>query len=274
MYGILFDANQCVGCGACMEACRTENGLPESDQTDGLKLSAKDFCVIEEVDDVYLRRMCMHCLEPSCASACPVGALHKTANGPIVYDFDKCIGCRYCMVACPFSVPRYEWDSVTPRVSKCQLCPHRLEEGRPTACSEACPTGATVSGERSQLLAEAWKRISEDPDSYAPQVYGTNEAGGTSVLIIGPPEVMAAFDPRIPNESLPQKTWVILSQIPTAVGTAGGGLLAVNWIIRRRMNLAAERARKNGGSAAHGNELEMSTSRTSAKPDEIGKGGV
>ena len=274
MYGILFDANQCVGCGACMEACRAENGLPESDQTDGLKLSETDFCVIEEVDDVYLRRMCMHCLEPSCASACPVGALHKTPEGPVVYDFDKCIGCRYCMVACPFSIPRYEWSSITPRVRKCQLCPERLKAGRPTACSEACPAEATVSGERSQLLAEAWKRISADPDSYTPRVYGASEAGGTSVLIIGPPEVMDAFDPRIPNESLPKKTWAVLSQIPTAVGTAGGGLLAVNWIIRRRMTLAAERARRNGNDARTTPELEASASGRPVDPSDHGKGGV
>lgn len=243
MYGILFDANLCVGCGACMEACHEENGLPESDAS---VLSATDYCILEEVGDVYLRRMCMHCLEPSCASACPVGALHKTAEGPVAYDFDKCIGCRYCMVACPFGVPRYEWSSTTPRVRKCQMCPHRVKEGRPTACAEACPAEATISGDRSELLAEAWKRIAAEPDKYAQRVYGTNEAGGTSVLIIGPPEIMAVFDPRVPQESLPKKTWVVLSQIPTAVGTAGVGLLGVNWIIRRRMALAAERARANG----------------------------
>ena len=274
MYGILFDANLCVGCGACMEACRAENGLPESDETEGLKLSATDYCVVEEVGDVYLRRMCMHCLEPSCASACPVGALHKTSLGPVEYDFEKCIWCRYCMVACPFSVPRYEWNSVTPRVRKCQLCPHRLSKGLPTACSEACPAEATVSGERSELLAEAWRRISEDPDSYAPRVYGTTEAGGTSVLVIGPPEVMAAFDPRIPNESLPHKTWVVLSQIPTAVGTAGGGLLAINWIIRRRMALTAERLRKNGDEHAQSFELKEEDALAGIDPSDPGKGGV
>jgi formate dehydrogenase iron-sulfur subunit len=236
-YGLLFDANRCIGCGACMDACKEENHLPESD---GEVLSFADYTVLEEVgnDDLYLRRMCMHCLDPSCASACPVGALHKTPEGPVVYEFDRCIGCRYCMVACPFSIPRYEWSSVTPRVSKCQMCPQRVSKGLPTACAEACDEGATVFGKRSELLAEAWKRVSEDPDSYAQKVYGAEEAGGTSVLIIGPPEIMAAFDPRIPNESLPKKTWAVLSQIPTAVGVAGAGLLGVNWIIHRRMALA------------------------------------
>ncbi|HMB71480.1 MAG TPA: hypothetical protein VKU85_19380, partial [bacterium] len=97
-------------------------------------------------------------------------------------------------------------------------------------------------GKRSELLAEAWKRIAEDPASYAPRVYGAEEAGGTSILVIGPPEIMAAFDGRIPRESLPEKTWAVLSQIPTAVGVAGAGLLGVHWIIHRRMTLAAKRA--------------------------------
>ena len=235
MYGILFDANLCVGCGSCVEACKAENQLPASKSE---VLSAADYTVVEEVGEQYLRRMCMHCLEPSCASACPVGALHKTPEGPVVYEFERCIGCRYCMVACPFGVPRYEWASVTPRVRKCQLCSHRLKDGRPTACAEVCPAEATMFGKRADLLALAWKRIAADPESYAQRVYGSQEAGGTSVLIIGPPDIMAAFDPRIPMESLPHKTWVVLSQIPTAVAAAGAGLLAVNWIIRRRMALA------------------------------------
>jgi formate dehydrogenase iron-sulfur subunit len=242
MYGILFDANLCVGCGACMDVCKEKNELPKSD---GLVLSAADYTVVEEAGsegDLYLRKMCMHCLEPSCVSACPVGALTKTKEGPVVYEFDKCIGCRYCMVACPFSVPRYEWGSMTPGMRKCQLCPERVSKGLPTACAEICPTEATTFGKRVDLIARAWKRISNDPDNYAPRVYGSEEAGGTSVLIIGSREIMDAFDPRIPKESLPKKTWVVLSQIPTAVGVAGAGLLGVNWIIRRRMALAAGKA--------------------------------
>jgi formate dehydrogenase iron-sulfur subunit len=226
-----------------MEACKEENGLPDSD---GTRLSATDYTVVEELDSVYMRRMCMHCEEPSCASACPVGALHKTEAGPVVYEFEKCIGCRYCMIACPFSIPRYEWASVTPRVSKCQFCPQRVSKGEAPACASVCDFGATKFGKREELLAEAWKRIADEPDKYAKHVYGAEEAGGTSILIIGPQEVMDVFSSRIPMESIPEKTWVVLSKIPTTVAVAGTGLLAVNWIIRRRM--ALERQRANGGS--------------------------
>ena len=250
MFGMLFDATLCVGCGECQLACAEENGLPdpESDSAgDPSKLSAARFTALEEHGDVYLRRQCMHCLEPSCASVCPVGALHKTPEGPVVYDFDKCIGCRYCMVACPFGVPRYEWTSRTPRVQKCQMCHRRVAAGGKPACVEACPAEAIISGDRTELLAEAWRRIAESPDDYASHVFGAEEAGGTALLVIGPPEIMAAFDERIPDESLPEKTWVVLSQIPTAVGVAGTALLGVNWIIRRRMKLAAERIVERNG---------------------------
>ncbi len=239
MNAILFDVNECVGCKACVYACAKENELPDTDLE---ILSEHRFTALEEInedEEWYLRRMCMHCVEPSCASACPVGALKKTPLGPVVYDFDKCIGCRYCMVACPFNVPRYEWDSMTPRVRKCQMCHERVAAGKSTACAEACPTGATKSGERSALIAEAWRRIDSNPDSYARHVYGEKEAGGTCVLIIGPQEVIDVLNPNVPNTPLPHRTWFVLSQIPAAVAVVGAGLVGVNWIIQRRMKLAS-----------------------------------
>jgi len=238
MNAILFDANECVGCKACVYACAEANGLPDTDKE---VLSEHRFTALEVIDEdeeQYVRRMCMHCVEPSCASACPVGALKKTKLGPVVYDFDKCIGCRYCMVACPFNVPRYEWDSMTPRIRKCQMCRDRVAEGKQTACAEACPTGATTFGERSELIAEAWRRIDSNPDSYARHVYGEKEAGGTCVLIIGPQQVIDALNPNVPDAPLPHRTWFVLSQIPAAVAVVGAGLMGVNWIIQRRMKLA------------------------------------
>lgn len=236
MKAILFDSNLCVGCDACVDACVETNELP-AEAAPGLH--ATRFTTVEDVGDgAYMRRLCMHCVHPSCVSACPVGALEKTEAGPVVYEYDKCIGCRYCMVACPFHVPTYEWASRMPRVRKCHMCSDRVAAGLPSACSEACPTEATMFGERADMIALAWQRIADDPANYAQRVYGLEEAGGTCVLVIGSEAVMAqAFDPRVPKESLPEKTWVVLSQIPTAVGVAATTLVGLNWIIRRRMKL-------------------------------------
>jgi formate dehydrogenase iron-sulfur subunit len=248
MYAMLIDVNLCVGCGACVQACKQENKLPDS-RAD--RLSATDYTVLEQHgDDTWVRRMCMHCLHPSCASACPVGALKKMEEGPVVYDAAKCIGCRYCMVACPYKIPRYEWSSITPRVQKCRMCPERVLQGKPTACAEACPTGATSFGERTQLIAEAWRRIAAEPKKYAAKVYGLEEAGGACVLYIGPQVVLASVLPtNVPLESLPQRTWKVLSQIPTVVTVVGAGMLGVSWVINRRMTLRREAVVVDGDTA-------------------------
>ena len=135
-------------------------------------------------DDKFMRRLCMNCNDPSCASVCPVGALQKTALGPVTYDASKCMGCRYCMVACPFSVPKYEWGKLVPKVQKCTMCPDRVAQGKQTACAEICPTGATKFGERDELIAEAQKRIRDNPGNYVDHIYGLEEVGGTSVLLL------------------------------------------------------------------------------------------
>jgi formate dehydrogenase iron-sulfur subunit len=249
MKAILYDINLCIGCEACVDACKEVNGLPAEPRD---RLSSTSFTYLTDVgDDVYYRHMCMHCVEPSCASACPVGALQKTDVGPVTYDYDKCIGCRYCMVACPFSVPRYEWESNTPRVRKCEMCKQRTLEGGITACAEVCPTEATTFGDRDELIATAWKRISGDPDSYAHRVFGAEEVGGTCVLMIGPEKVLeAAFPLNLPNEALPELTWRVMERIPAAVGVAGVSLLGINWLIRRRMALASENGTATVDSAA------------------------
>jgi formate dehydrogenase iron-sulfur subunit len=240
-YGLLIDTTLCVGCGQCEEACDTTNGNPvQRDE----KLNENTFVYVKDVGDgVYARRQCMHCLEPACASVCPVGALKKTAQGPVTYDGSKCMGCRYCMMACPFHVPTYQWHSVNPKVRKCTMCYDRTSQGKPTACTEACPTGATKFGDRDELLAEAKARIAAEPGKYIHQVFGEQEVGGTSVLYLaGVDFAKLGFRMDLPSRALPKFTWDALSKIP-AIVTSGIPLLAgIYWITKRREDVAREEA--------------------------------
>ncbi len=192
----------------------------------------------------------MHCVEPTCASVCPVGALQKTPLGAVIYEEPRCIGCRYCMLACPFQVPSYEWAQRLPRVKKCNLCYERQVAGKVTACSEACPTGATITGDRDALIAEARRRLSERPTGYYQRIYGVAEVGGTSVLFISAvPFGQIGLKTNLPKEALPALTWRALSLVPN-VATVGGVLLGgVYWITHRRDEVAAaeERGRSSKG---------------------------
>jgi formate dehydrogenase iron-sulfur subunit len=242
--GLLIDITQCVGCGACRVACTEANKLPE---TEGNELSDQRYTVVQERtlpngEVRNVRRLCMHCLSPTCASVCPVGAFHRTAEGPVLYEAGKCIGCRYCMMACPYGVPRYEWNSTNPRVRKCILCAPRIAQGLPTACSEACPTGATKFGEREDLLREAHERIREQPDLYVQQVYGELEGGGTSVLVLSDvPFVDLGLPGNLPPHPMGEYTEAVLSKLPNVVVVGGSFLSGLYWIIHRRMTLTRER---------------------------------
>ena len=178
--GILVDITKCIGCRSCEQACKQIHGFPTDTE---LKLSTTALTIVEEHGDRFVRRMCMHCQDPACASACLVGALKKSAAGPVTYDASKCIGCRYCLVACPFSVPRYEWTKLVPYVKKCDMCAERQAKGQLPACVEACPVQASIFGTREEILEEAQRRILND-SKYVKHIYGSEEAGGTSVFFI------------------------------------------------------------------------------------------
>lgn len=237
--GMLIDITKCVGCGACHDACSEANGNPPTPMDTYNDQSW--VAVLDKGDETYVRKQCMHCLEPACASACPVAALHRTEEGPVAYRAERCMGCRYCMVACPFGVPTYEWNKKVPLVRKCVMCDGRLAEGKPTACSEACPTEATIFGEREALLEEAKARIRDNADTYFPAVFGESEVGGTSVLYLAPREFASlGFPSDLGTTALPQLTFRVLSKIPTFAMVTGTALFGVFWIINRRMSLAHE----------------------------------
>jgi len=250
MRALLIDVPKCVGCGACVAACCEQNGLPLEDSAE---LAPHHYTVVRKLrtrrGEVYYRRLCMHCLDPACASVCPVGALKKTSQGPVVYDPSICMGCRYCLQACPFDVPRYEWDSRAPKLGKCSFCAERLAEGGVTACAQVCPTGATVCGERDDLLREARSRIAAEPGKYVPRIYGEREVGGTSVLYISHvPFGILGLPENLPPEPLPNFTQRALSQIPPLVGSAGLILAGLWWLTNRKHEVArkesAESARE------------------------------
>jgi formate dehydrogenase iron-sulfur subunit len=236
---MLIDTTWCVGCQACEEACKEKNALPDCDETD---LSACKFTKVFERGDYYVRKMCMHCIDPACASVCPVGALEKLSEGPVIYHEDRCIGCRYCMQACPFQIPTYEWAKALPRVRKCWFCYDRVLTGEMPACAEACPTEATTFGDRDELLAMARRRIAENPGAYQEHIFGEHEVGGTSMLYLAAvPFEQIGFKSDLIEKPLPLLTWAVLSKIPDFVLVGGTMLGGVAWIINRRMTLEAER---------------------------------
>ncbi|HUP61258.1 MAG TPA: 4Fe-4S dicluster domain-containing protein [Thermoanaerobaculia bacterium] len=243
---ILYDATQCVGCLECEKACAAENNLPYDDTIAAEKLTSahKYTYVAVKADDKYMRKLCMHCQDPTCVSACPVGALEKTNSGAVTYDESKCMGCRYCMLACPFGVPKYEWTKVLPGVRKCILCSDRISIGQPTACAEACPTGATIVGERDVMLAEAHKRLQENRDAYIQHIYGEKEAGGTSVLMLSSIPFAEFGLPKLGDQPLPHLTADIIEHIPD-VATVGLALLGGIWWITNRRDLVAVEDRQS-----------------------------
>ena len=223
--GILYDATVCIGCKVCQVACKENNEMPveHTDQTaiwdDPVDLSSKTLNIIKVYKDgtgetkdsetngfSFIKRHCMHCVDPSCVSACPVSALKKDPqNGVVSYNKDACIGCRYCQVACPYNIPKFEWDKPFPRIRKCQLCNHRYKDNKFSACCEFCPTGASIFGNVTDLLAEAKKRLTlktgeyhdypiahvkSDKKSYRPvskyvdYLYGEKDGGGSQYLLL------------------------------------------------------------------------------------------
>lgn len=231
---ILVDITKCIGCRSCEQACKQIHGFPMQSES---KLSPTALTVVEDHGDRFVRRMCMSCQDPACASACLVGALKKTELGPVTYDSSKCIGCRYCIVACPFNVPRYEWNKLVPFVKKCDMCYGRQINGQVPACVEACPVQASIAGWRDEILEEAQRRILTD-SKYVKRIYGSEEAGGTSVFFISDvPFEKLGFIP-VAAQPMPILTANALGDVPTVVLIGGSLLASLYWITNRRKEVA------------------------------------
>lgn len=233
-YSILIDAGKCIGCHACTAACKVKNDTPGGAFWTRVATVEQGTYPEARPYSAPLSR-CMHCEYPACASACPVGALWKTEQGPVTYDAEKCIGCRYCMTACPFQTPKLNWDNVLPSVQKCQLCADRLAAELEPACTSACPTGALKFGGRSSLLAEAKERIRASGGQYVDHIYGENEVGGTSVLYVSPVQFEELGLPKLGPERVTELSeGVMLFGTPAIAGVAAIVLGGLYWFTRRR----------------------------------------
>lgn len=192
---MLYDATACIGCKACVAACSTANGLiPDTTMSGGiwqmptdLNAQTKNIILLARDGDrsSFVKRQCMHCVDPACVSGCPFKALTKGQYGIVEWNPYKCIGCRYCEISCPFDVPRFEWAKFNPKIVKCEFCSHRLAEGKEPACTDSCPTRAVKFGSRAGLLAQARSRIEANPGKYyQDRIYGEGDLGGTQVLYL------------------------------------------------------------------------------------------
>ncbi len=224
--GVLVDTTRCIGCRMCEYACASANDLPEPEADVDLgeerETTPTQWSVVRryQTDEgpVTVKRQCMHCLQPACASACLTMAMNKKSSGAIAWDGDKCMGCRYCMISCPFDVPKFEYHSANPRIGKCVMCWERVEEGKVPACVENCPAQALQFGKRNELLKEARKRIYGDPEKYVDHIYGEHEAGGTSFLYIASvPFEQLGFPANIGTTAYPNATREFLYAVPVVL---------------------------------------------------------
>jgi Fe-S-cluster-containing dehydrogenase component len=252
---VLVDTTRCVGCRGCEAACSEANTLP------GPALSGQDavfskrrptdvsvYTVVnrgtadsKQGEARFVKTQCMHCLDPACASACLAKALEKTAAGPVVYHEERCLGCRYCMVACQFDVPKFEFGSPAPYISKCSFCAERQANGQQPACASVCPSGALEFGHRADLLEEARRRIYRNEGKYVHHVYGETEAGGTNWLYITDvPFESLGFRTDLGPTSPPELTRTALAAVPFVLTLWPPLLMGLYTFSKRREAAAGE----------------------------------
>ena len=295
---VLFDGPGCIGCRACEDACKKKYNLPPIEITGATDLPAEPTSSnksytrpaelsaytwikvrITEIDDakgfrrVHTLRKCMHCVHPTCVAACPVGALYKDENGATVYDDKKCIGCRFCMLACPFGIPTFEWDKPISYIRKCIFCPDLLAEGKPPACVTACSkrTKCITIGEREEQLALGRKMIADGKGKYVNHIYGENEVGGTNWLYLSeePFEVsgLRTYNSTVLPANFKDKYWGgnwgdltnklgtepvaadaerAMQAVPIVLPSVAIVMSGLYWVFQRKDKLSQENALKKG----------------------------
>ncbi|TVM18308.1 hypothetical protein DPQ33_06020 [Oceanidesulfovibrio indonesiensis] len=251
---VLFDATRCIGCRECEAGCQKVNDLPMPEKPfDDLtvldqkrRTNSDNFTIVNKYDvgrekPVFRKFQCNHCLEPACASACFVRAFKKEPNGSVTYDASVCVGCRYCMIACPFEVPTYEYhEALTPRIRKCHMCYERQLEGKLPGCVQACPKEALTFGDRDTIIKIARERIRTNPGKYIDHIYGEHEMGGTSWLYVSGVQFDQIGMRDVGTTSAPELTAGALAAVPVVVGlwpVLLGGIWAVN---KRKEKIAAQ----------------------------------
>ncbi len=264
---VLFNVAKCIGCGSCTVACKLWNDLEFGDSNAhgfDAALAADNWTVVQyhaiknkEDQSVFrfAKRQCMHCLEPSCASVCFANAITVDESGAVVYSPKKCVGCRYCLIACPFDVPKYEWNKVFPSVMKCQLCNDKLAEGEIPSCVSVCPTGALIFGDRDKLLEKAHAIIATsaatenmEATHYVNEVYGEKQAGGTRWLYISDvPFTELGFPASVPKKSIPGIVQDYTKWKPGVFLGAAAAFGAIGIYTKRRLKIEEEKAGENGG---------------------------
>jgi Fe-S-cluster-containing dehydrogenase component len=289
-YAVLHDTTLCIGCRSCEAGCNEVNNLPKPDRPfDDLSVldekrrtSASAYTIVNrygqqpgEDRPAFRKDQCNHCLEPACASSCFVGAFTKTPEGAVTWDESVCVGCRYCLIACPFNIPAYEYNEpLTPRVMKCHMCHFRIEKGMLPGCVEACPMEALTFGKRSDLMLIARERIRKHPERYVDHIYGEQEMGGTSWLYITgrrPSEVGLRED--LGTTPAPELTSGALLMVPIVIGMWPALLGGIYKISQRKDRIAREelvaavKAQKEQGDQAR-DEAIKATKATAQKQQE------
>lgn len=236
---VLVDTTRCMGCRTCEVACAEENGLPKPNLDEDVfgkgvrETSDTQRTVVNlfktDKGEIYAKKQCMHCQQPACASACLTKAMLKTDDGPVIWRGEKCMGCRFCMVSCPFDVPKFEYHSWNPKINKCTMCYERVQQGRKPACVQNCPFDALTFGTREELLLEAHARIAGNPGQYHPAIYGEREAGGTNWLYLAQvPFEQIGFRTDVGETAYPEFAKPFLYSVPLVLTLGPAFMLGLN----------------------------------------------